>query len=107
MASGYFTVSGGSACATEQTRAADRRTVGGMKITYRQISTPTGPWAATHAARAWRAHTTQRASERADVNAWEDEGGSLAPATLPFALPAKQSRGPQRRYEFNPTQVKR
>ena len=88
----------GPACGTEQTRAALRRTLGFMKITYRQISTPSGPWAATHAARAWRASATQKAIERAIVHAWEDEGGSLAPDPLPFSLPARQSRGPQRRY---------
>ena len=75
-----------------------RRIVADMKITYRQISTPTGPWAATHAARAWRANVTQKAADRSTVLAWEDEGGSLAPVPRPFALPAKQSRGPQRRY---------
>ena len=86
------------ACDTEQTRAALRGNLGSMKITYRQISTPTGPWAATHAARAWRASATQKTIERAIVHAWEDEGGSLAPDALPFSLPARQSRGPQRRY---------
>jgi uncharacterized protein YndB with AHSA1/START domain len=91
-------IRGGPACGSEQTGAAGPRTLGFVKITYRQISTPTGPWAATHAARAWRASAVQKAIERSIVLAWEDEGGSLAPDALPFSLPARQSRGPQRRY---------
>jgi hypothetical protein len=69
-----------------------------MIITYRQISTPSGPWAATHAARAWRAKAAQTAIDRSEVQAWEDEGGALAAQSLPFTLPAARSRGPQRRF---------
>jgi len=69
-----------------------------MKITYRQLPAAKGPWAATHAARAWRASAAQKAADRSIVHAWEDEGGALAPQSLPFSLPAARSRGPQRRY---------
>jgi hypothetical protein len=69
-----------------------------MTLTYRQIPTARGPWAATHAARAWRAGATQKAIDRAIVHAWESEGGSVAPDSLPFSTPATRSRGPQRRF---------
>ena len=67
-----------------------------MKITYRPISAATGPWAATHAARSWRAGAAQKARERSIVQAWEDEGGSLAPESVPFSIPAARSRAPLR-----------
>ena len=69
-----------------------------MIITYRQIPAARGPWAATHAARAWRAEATQKSTDRSIVHAWEDEGGSLAPESAPFSLPATRSRGPLRRF---------
>lgn len=69
-----------------------------MKVTYRRIAPARGPWAATHAARAWRAEAVQKAAERSIVNAWEDEGGALAAQSTPFSLPMSRSRAPQRRF---------
>ena len=63
-----------------------------MAITYRQIATAKGPWAATHAARAWRAEATQKAIDRSIVHAWEDEGGALAAQPTTFLMPAARPR---------------